>query len=139
LGGIERQILMRTPALSNRSGLFLLACLALLVGCASPKGKFQSKRDATYKGKLERTLIIYHNEQESIPQLGRRFADALLARLSELLNQNGVVTEIVRPQEGELDENAPVRSAAARFHPRHSAGIHASGQSPRRAWLYFSA
>jgi hypothetical protein len=91
--------------------------LAFFVGCASPKGGFEVKKDPGYKGKLERALVVYYHEEESIPQLGRRFADDFLKRLSELLSQKGVVTEIVRPRKEELDQNTRIRSAADRFHP----------------------
>jgi hypothetical protein len=104
----------------NRSLAAGLVCLLLLGACAGPKGNVESKRDPSYKGKLERLLIISHNEEAAAQSLGRTFSEALFARLSESLAQNGVVTEVVRPNKEELDQNAPVRSAAARFFPRQA-------------------
>ncbi len=96
----------------------LSLCLLIgATGCVSPKAQIQTKRDISYTGKLERVLIIYHNEEDADPRLGRKFSDAFLTRFSEVLAQKGVVSEVVRPNKEEVDENTPVRSAAAKFHP----------------------
>lgn len=97
-----------------------LLCAVFLGACASPKGKVRAQKDPSYTGKLERVLIVSYNEEQAAPQLGRNFSETLFKRLSESLAQRGVVSEIVRPNKAELDENAPIRAAAARFRPRQT-------------------
>ena len=119
---------------SKRTCICSLICLALLAGCATPQGKFHSRKDPAYSGKLGRVLIIYHNEEDAVSQVGRKFADAFLTRFTALLGQKDVVTEIVRPQKEELDQNTFVRSAAARFHPRQALHFGLSKAYNRSDW-----
>ena len=101
-------------------GVFLsLAGLALLAGCASNQGKYQSQREPDYRSKMERVLIVYYNEDQSTLQMGKGFSTNLCARLTELLAQKGVVSEVVRPSERAVDQYASIRAAAARFRPGH--------------------
>ena len=111
-----------------------ILCLTVLAGCASPQGEFRSKKDPAYKDRLGRVLIVYHNERESAPQLGRKFADVMLKRLSESLAQKGVVAETVRPSYEELDANAPVRAAIDRFHPQQAIHFGWTGSSTLSGW-----
>ena len=110
----------RIPGLSREKISFAFACLILLQGCSSPKPQIRSRKDPAYTGKLERVLVIYHNERDAAASLGRGFADRFLGRLSELLAQKGVVSEVARPAAEDLDETAPVELAAARFRPRQA-------------------
>jgi len=87
-----------------------------LSGCASPKGKFLTQRDATYQTKLGKVLLVYYN-QVAASILGRDFSDRFARRASALLSQKNVASETVSLQQTALDRNAPLRAAAARFRP----------------------
>ena len=100
--------------LSKTLSLCVLASLAL-VGCATPQGNFQTKKDPSYQGKLERILIVPRNE-DMVSHLGRDFPNRLLTRLTSSLAQKDVASEVVRLNKDELDPDAPVKSAAAQFH-----------------------
>jgi len=85
-------------AFPAKSFLLALALLNLMwSGCVSTKPKIEAKRDSTYNGKLERVLIVYHNDEAVAPRLGPKFSEEFLSRFSELLAQRGVVSEVVRP------------------------------------------
>ena len=87
-----------------------------LSGCASPKGKFQTQRNAAYQNKLGKVMLVYYN-QGAASILGRDFSDRFARRASALLGQKNVVSEIVPLEQTALDRNAPLRVAAARFRP----------------------
>jgi hypothetical protein len=87
------------------------------VGCSSSKKKLPSRRPPAYRGKLERVLVVYENEDECAGYLGRKFVDGFLARLAESLSARGVDLEAVRTRKSDLDPNVPIREAANRFHP----------------------
>jgi hypothetical protein len=89
-----------------------------LPGCSSLKGEFTTNRDPHYDGKLERLLIVYYNEDDAAQQLGAKFSDAFLGRVSAALARRNVPVHVARPMQGALDEQGVVRLAAARFHPR---------------------
>src|SRR5438045_645693 len=88
----------RTSAFLGKSFLLALASLNLMwSGCVSTKPRIEAKRDPAYNGKLERVLIVYHNDEAVAPRLGPKFSEEFLSRFSELLGQRGVVSEVVRP------------------------------------------
>lgn len=93
--------------------LCVLASL-VLVGCASPQGNFKTKKDPSYKGKLERILIVPRNE-EMASSLGRDFPSRLLTRLTCSLAQKDVASEVVHLNKEDVDPDAPVKTAAAQF------------------------
>ena len=100
---------------SKRTCICSLICLALLAGCATPQGKFHSRKDPAYGGKLGRVLIIYHNEEDAVSQVGRKFADAFLTRFTALLGQKDVVTvaQILLRMHGEAllkEENIEIKN-----------------------------
>ncbi len=95
--------------------IWLLAILAL-AGCSSPQGKFQTQADPAYHSKLERVLVYYFNV-DTTTTLGRDFSDRFASRLSTLLAQKNVPSEVVRLERSALDRNAPIQAAAARFRP----------------------
>jgi hypothetical protein len=103
---------------SNPSALLCLGFLACLPGCGSLTGEFTTNRDPHYDGKLERLLIVYYNEADAAQQLGSKFSDAFLGRLSAVLARRNVPVHVARPMQGALDEQGVVRLAAARFQPR---------------------
>src|ERR1051326_6281871 len=59
----------RIPGLSREKISFAFACLILLQGCSSPKPQIRSRKDPAYTGKLERVLVIYHNERDAAASL----------------------------------------------------------------------
>ena len=93
--------------------LCVLASL-VLVGCASPQSNFKTKKDPSYKGKLERVLIVPRNE-DMASNLGRDFPNRLLTRLTSSLAQKDVASEVVHLNKDDVDPDAPVKSAAAKF------------------------
>lgn len=98
------------------SKLICLCVLAslILAGCATPQGNFQTKKDPSYQGKLERVLIVPRNE-DMASRLGRDFPNRLLTRLASSLAQKDVASEVVRLNKEDLDPDAPVKAAAAQF------------------------
>src|SRR5690349_6496872 len=103
-------------ATKSLSCLYLLAVLSL-AGCAAPKGAFQSRRDPSYSGKLERVLVVYHNVNTE-STLGRNFSDRLASRITTVLSQKSVPAEAVRLEKEVLDRTAPLRAAGMRFRPK---------------------
>jgi hypothetical protein len=93
-------------------GLILLS----LTGCAPLQGDVQTRKDPAYHGKLEKVLIVPLNE-DLASHLGRDFSNRLLTRLTGSLAQKDVASEVVHVNKEDLDPAAPVKSAAARFHP----------------------
>lgn len=100
----------------SKATCLLVLTLLFLTGCASPLGNFQTKKDPAYHGKLEKILIVPLNEDMAL-RLGRDFSNRLLTRLTVSLAQKDVASEIVHVNKEDLDQTAPVKSAAARFHP----------------------
>jgi hypothetical protein len=98
--------------------LLCLGFLAYMPGCGSLSGEFNVNRDPQYEGKLERLLIIYHNEDDAAHLLGAKFSDTFLGRVSEALARRKVQVHVARPMQGGLDEPGVARLAAARFRPR---------------------
>jgi hypothetical protein len=91
------------------------ACL-LLVGCASPQGDFQTKRDPAYHSTLERVLIVSLNE-DLAGRLGHDFSNRLLARATGSFSAKGISTEVVHQNKNDLDPLAAVKPAVERFNP----------------------
>src|SRR5438876_11444896 len=97
-----------------------LACLCALLalaGCASPKGKFQTRKDSSYNAKLGKLLLVYY-AQDTSSTLGRDFSARFAQRANALLSERNVPTEIIRLEREALDRNAPLRAAVVRFQPR---------------------
>ena len=117
-----------------RASALICLLLLLLAGCASPQGEFRSKKDPAYTDSLRRVLIVYHNETESAPQIGRGFADVLLRRLTNALELQGVTSETVRPNNDALDLNGPVREAVDRFRPQQLLHFGWTGSSMHSGW-----
>jgi hypothetical protein len=110
---IKNVIIQLQIAAKRRVCLCVLASL-ILVGCATPQGHFQTKKDPSYQGKLERILIVPRNE-DMASRLGRDFPNRLLTRLTSSLAQKDVATEVVHLNKEDVDPDAPIKSKAAQF------------------------
>jgi hypothetical protein len=111
----KNAIRIMTATFSKATCLLVLPLL-FLTGCASPLGNFRTKKDPSYHDKLGKVLIVSLNE-DMASRLGRDFSNRLLTRLTGSLAQKDVASEIVHVNKEDLDQTAPVKSAAARFHP----------------------
>ena len=69
--------------------------LLLLVGCAAPRGMFQTKNDSSYQSKVERVLIVY-------PKQNADADPALAAPLEQ--GQPGYSSKLVRDAAGTARE-----------------------------------
>jgi len=95
--------------------------LLLLVGCASPKPHFESRKDPAYSKKLEKVLLFYKQQPQDshdvvTHQLGKDFSERLAGQIKSLLEQLYVPCEILCLKDKlELDIDAPIREASSRF------------------------
>jgi hypothetical protein len=106
-------------ATTSKATSICLSALLILLGCASPKSNFQSKKDPSYEKKLDRILVVYVSQAQdklhvASQHLGAEFSDRLAKQITVLLAQKSVPCDIVR-LEDELDRNVPINAAAARF------------------------
>ena len=97
-----------------------LACLTVLLSGCATSPRIEAKRDTSYTDKLERVLIVYHNEDQAAAQLGPKFSRDFLVRFQEVLGHESVPSLVVRPNKNEVDQDVPVRAAVADFRPRQA-------------------
>lgn len=106
---------MTLPSILKTTWLCAVASL-VLTGCTTPDGNFKTVKDSAYHGTMSRVLIVSLNE-DLASHLGRDFSNRLLTRITQLLSKKGVSVEIAHQNKNDLDPMAPVKAAAARFHP----------------------
>lgn len=94
----------------------MLASL-FLTGCTPLQGHFQAMEEPAYHGTMSRVLVVSFNE-DLASHLGHDFSNRMLNRITHLLAQNGVAVEVAHQNKNNLDPMAPVKAAAARFHPQ---------------------
>lgn len=75
-------------------------------------------KDPAYHGPPMNKVLIVSLNEDMASHLGRDFSNRLLTRINQSLSQRGVSTEIAHQDKEALDPMAPVKSAAARFHPQ---------------------